>query len=193
MRYWFLLLLPLLICCNSGEKSQDGEQTENFPALSFLQGQVRHVDTSLYHIVKVVSEGNRSDTSIITREQFRKEAAPFLELPDITKGKWKNEYTESKLYDEALEKVVLFYTAKDPEAPVQRQQVIIDPNQGTSGLVTTLIFDHYESRDGYSYHRNMLWEVNQYFQISENRPGPGGREIIRRTRVFWNDFPTGSR
>jgi hypothetical protein len=189
MKYWLLLALPVL-CLSCKEKEKESDETGTFPVLSFIQSQVRDVDTSLYTINKIVTFNNRSDTTPIHRDQFRNEAAPFLNLPDLTAKKWRNEYTESKIYDESLKKVVLFYTAKDPEAPIQREQVLIDPDKGTSGQVSTIIIDYYEGKGGESNHKNLMWEVNSQFQITESIPGPGGTERIRRTRVVWNDFPS---
>ncbi|RYZ24355.1 MAG: hypothetical protein EOO16_01315 [Chitinophagaceae bacterium] len=187
MKFWLLLALPLsVLSCKEKEESPDESGT--FPVLSFIKSQVRDVDTSLYTISKIVTFENRSDTTPLHRSQFRQEAQPFLSLPDITSRKWKDDYTETKLYDESLKRVVLFYTAKDPEAPIQREQVLIDPDKGTSGEVSTIIVDLYEEKNGGSFHKNLMWEVNHQFMITESLPGPGGSERIRRTRVVWNDF-----
>jgi hypothetical protein len=189
MKYWLLLAFPLL-CFSCKEKEPDSDESGSFPTLSFIQSQVRDVDTSLYTISKIVTFNGRSDTTPLHRDLFRTEAAPFLNLPDISSKKWKGDYTETKLYDESLKRVVLFYTAKDPEAPIQREQVLIDPDKGAGGEVSTIIVDLYEEQNGSSNHKNLMWEVNQQFQITESIPGPGGTERIRRTRVVWNDFPS---
>ncbi|TCZ73498.1 hypothetical protein [Flaviaesturariibacter aridisoli] len=186
---WTMLLL---VACRDRKEEPAPDNSEPFKALSFIKSQVRDVDTGLYNIRKIVHFNGRSDTSSISREQFRREAAPFLQLPDIASPDQRKGYTEQNLFDETLNRVVLFYTAKDPEAPLQRQQVLIDPNEG-GGLVKTLIFDYYEKQGDYSVHRNLVWTTNDHFQISESVPGPGGTERIRRTEVLWNDFTSVSR
>ncbi|TCJ14271.1 hypothetical protein EPD60_09730 [Flaviaesturariibacter flavus] len=187
MKFWLLLALPLLALSCKG-KEENTDESGTFPVLSFIKSQVRDVDTSLYAINKIVTFEGRSDTTPLHRSQFREEAAPFLALPDITTRKWRDDYTETKLYDETLKRVVLFYTAKDPEAPIQREQVLIDPDKGAGGEVSTIIVDLYEEKNGGSSHKNLMWDVNQQFQITESLPGPGGTERIRHTRVVWNDF-----
>ncbi|GAB4094088.1 hypothetical protein [Flaviaesturariibacter terrae] len=188
MKYLLPGLLSLLfLSCK--DKKDPAADTQSFPALSFIRSQVRDVDTSLYHIRKISEEPGHSDTTVISREEFRKEAAPFLNMPDISSDELRDDYTENKYFDETLNKVVLFYTAKNAEAPLQRQQVYIDPDEG-GGLVKTIIIDIYENKNGFSAHRNLIWSSNSHFQISENYPGPGGTERIRRTKVFWNDFPS---
>jgi hypothetical protein len=187
MKYWLLLAFPILLF-SCKDKSKGTGETGTFPALSFIKSQVRDVDTSLNAITKIVTFNNRTDSTPIHRNQFRAEAAPFLNLPDISSRQLRDDYTETKLYDETLKQVVFFYTAKDPEAAIQREQVLIDPDKGSSGAVNTIIIDYYEDKNGESTHKNLMWEVNHQFQISESVPGPGGTERIRRTRVVWNDF-----
>ncbi|RYY40170.1 MAG: hypothetical protein EOO08_07490 [Chitinophagaceae bacterium] len=189
MKYWMAGCWALLLvaCGDKKEEKADGTSTEPFQAIAFIRSQVRDVDTSLYQIRKVVSFDGKADTSVITREQFRQEAAPFLTLPDVASKDLRDDYKEENLYDETLKKVVLFYTAKDPEAALQREQVIIDPDQG-GGLVKTMIFDFYDKQGGYIVHRNLVWANNDHFSVSESLPGPGGTERIRRTTVSWNDF-----
>jgi hypothetical protein len=188
MKYFVPVLVSLLFCaCRDDDKESESADTVNFPANAFILAQVRDVDTSLYNIIKIVQANGHSDTTTIPREQFRKEAAPFIALPDISSKKLRGDYTETKLFDESLNKVVLFYTAKDPETDFQREQILIDPDIG-SGVVKTIIADIYESSNGGGIHRNLLWETNSHFQVSESRPGPGGTERIVRTIVIWNNF-----
>ncbi|RYY90593.1 MAG: hypothetical protein EOO15_02000 [Chitinophagaceae bacterium] len=193
MKNWMLGCLTLLLvaCADKKEKEEAGTSTEPFQALAFIKSQVRDVDTSLYSIRKVVHFDGRSDTTVLTREQFREEARPFLNLPDIASKSLRDGYKEENMYDETLSKVVLFYTAKDPEAPLQREQVIIDPDQG-GGLVKMMVFDYYEKQGGYTVHRNLVWANNDHFQVSESLPGPGGTERVRKTEVIWNDFTSDS-
>ena len=188
MKYLLLGGTLLLFACHGRKKENTTEASEPFQALSFIKSQVRDVDTNLYNIKKIVSYQGRSDTSTISREQFRVEADPFLKLPDVASEKLRDDYKEQNIFDETLNRVVLFYTAKDPEASLQREQVLIDPNEG-GGQVKTIIFDFYEKqKGGYAQHRNLVWATNDHFVIAESIPGPGGTERIRRTKVIWNDF-----
>lgn len=191
MKYLLPGLLVLIFSCHGKEQEDPANSSEPFQALSFIKAQVRDVDTSLYSIQKIIHVENHSDTTPISREQFRQEAAPFLNLPDIASKSLRDDYKEENLFDQALGRVVLFYTTTQEKAAVQREQVIIDPNRGT-GFVESIIIDYYESNNGNSTHRNLVWTTNKSFQISESLPGPGGTERIRHTEVIWNDFPSES-
>src|SRR5215213_5126645 len=106
---YFLIFTVFLLCCKS-KKEKEEENPSFFPALSFIKSQVAQVDTSIYRIIKIVQKDSTvADTTYLKREEFRKEAKDFLLLPDISSDKLKNDYTESKWYDENLQQVVLNY------------------------------------------------------------------------------------
>src|SRR5215210_1434544 len=102
-------------------KQKDKADADFFPALSFIQSQVKNVDTSVYSLLKIVTVDSRKDTVYMRREDFRKEARDFLSLPDITAKKWRKKYTETKMYEEDLNCVVLTYTPNDEDAQIRRQ------------------------------------------------------------------------
>ncbi|GAA4322029.1 hypothetical protein [Flaviaesturariibacter amylovorans] len=189
MKLFPLLLLPLLLVCCKNKRKATQEEVHPFPAVAFLKGQVREFDSSMLSFTRIDQHaGGRSDTMPITREDFRRAAAPFLELPDITQEKWRSMYTESRDFDPVTQYVVFDYVARDPDAPLQRQQVYIDPQVGDSGKVNTVIVDLYENRKGTVVHRNLYWKARSHFQVAEDAPGPGGKDTVHRTRVEWNDF-----
>ena len=178
MKSWFFLLCIFLVCCK-GKKEEPTEKAGSFPVLSFIQSQVAHVDTSLYSIIKVVTVDSTSDTTYIKREDFRKEAKDFLDLPDIATKKTMDDYTEEKSFDPLLNQAVLVYTAKEEDAPVKKEQVYIEPDSGEGDKVKTFIIDHV-SKDGIS--KTLVWNVDSHFQII-SRSGSNGKATI--TKVIW--------
>ncbi|RYY98796.1 MAG: hypothetical protein EOO11_06940 [Chitinophagaceae bacterium] len=184
-----LLLLPFLFVCCKNKRKATEEEVHPFPAVAFIKGQVRSFDSSMLSFSRIeqFSDG-RADTTPLTREDFRAVARPFLDLPDITQEKWRNMYTESRDFDPVTQYFVFDYVARDPDAPLQRQQVYIDPAQGDSGTVNTVIVDLYDNRKGVVVHRNLYWKAGSHFQVAEDAPGPGGKDTVHRTRVVWNDF-----
>ena len=184
MKKWifFALVIGLFACKSKKDKEPEAG---SFPVLSFIQSQVKKVDTSLYSIIKITTVDGRSDTSYIRREDFRKEAADFLSLPDISEKGLKKKYSESQTYDQLLEKAVLLYTAKDPDLEVQREQVLIQPGNGEPDIVKTLIIDQTIEKADSTVQKNLIWEVDSHFQvaISIQKPNlPERRELIK---VIW--------
>jgi hypothetical protein len=93
------VLVFLLIACKDKESKTEEEATF-FPIKSYLLSQAAQIDTSVYAIRKITTVNSKSDTVYIRREDFRTVAKDFLELPDISAKKWKQDYQETKQFVE---------------------------------------------------------------------------------------------
>lgn len=189
MYKWLLLLLPFAISCKNKKKEES--EAGSFPVLSFIRSQVAQVDTSLFSIRKVVQVDGTADTSYIKREDFKNAASDFLNLPDISQKKWRNDYTETKSFDPLLNKAVLTYTAKNPEAAIRKEQVFIQPGNGEEDRVTTIIIDQLLQNGDSTVQKNLIWQVNNHFQIAISTQKNKAPEKIKTIKVFWNDFTAG--
>lgn len=191
MKIGWLLAATVIVTTGCNDKSKDKEEeekTEYFPALSFIQSQVKHIDTSVYPILKVVKTDARVDSVYINRKDFKREAQDFLNLPDLTTKKWKDKYTETKRYDETLNRVIFTYTPTDPEAEIRRQEVIIQPDAQSGDKVTTIFIDRLlDSRDS-TVQKRLTWQVNKRFQIASIVQKEGQPDRVQTTEVIWNDF-----
>lgn len=184
-----LILICSLAACKD-KKKQDESEGQFFPVLSFLKGQANHIDTSLYRIVKIETIDSTSTTTYIRREEFKEYAKDFLELPDISAGKWKDEYEETKMFDDALNNVILTYTTTDKENEVRREDVMLEPtNASGNSEVKTVIINKIESGGDSTVEKNMVWYVNKRFTIITKVEKGNQPEKIRKLEVIWNDFP----
>lgn len=181
------MFFPIIFSCKSKKKEEKNGQF--FSVLSYLQAQIKNVDTSLYRIIKIDKVDSTSDTTFIKREEFRNYAKDFLNIPDISSDKLKDEYQESNTYDQLLNKVLLTYTAKNPDAEVQRETVILDQGDNGNSQVKTIIIDKQISNKDSSVIKNMLWEVDKRFQVITKTTLPGQPEKTKIMQVVWNDFP----
>ena len=179
-----LALLGFLFSCS------DKKEKENsfFPVLSFINSQVAHVDTSVYSIIKVVSRNGNHDTQYIRREDFRKEASDFLNLPDISKGDEAEAYNESQVFVQDLNLVSLSYTPKeiDEDTEIRRQEVMITPGAAESDNVKTIFIDRWKEYDDSTVQKVMTWEVGQGFEIKKRVRKNGGTDQLERTTVKWS-------
>src|SRR5207248_6830436 len=116
---------------------------------------------------KIDTVDSLNDTTYLKREEFKKYAKDFLELPDITSDKWKDDYKESKLYDEDLKSVILTYTSKNKDNEVQREDVMIEPQPDENGnsKVKTILIDKWSTNGDSTVHKNMVWESDKRFLI----------------------------
>lgn len=184
MKKWaFLALSIILFACKS--KKDKEPPSGSFPVLSYIQSQVKEVDTSLYAIIKITTVGERVDTAYIPREEFASVAYDFLTLPDISKTEWRQRYTETQTYDQMLEKAVLLYTAKEPELEVRSEQVLIQPGNGEPDEVKTIIIDHVVNKGDSTVQKNLIWQVNSHFQVATSIQKPNQPEKRILTKVIW--------
>ncbi|MFM2116913.1 MAG: hypothetical protein RL316_103, partial [Bacteroidota bacterium] len=81
-RLFFLIgVMLFLVAC----QSKDQKKYISIPSL--VEAQVSHVDSSLYSITKYIYKGTDTipaDTVYIRREEFRQEAAEFLDILDLS-------------------------------------------------------------------------------------------------------------
>ena len=188
MRKWFLLtLLPFAFSCQNSSNEEEATDTEPyFPIKSYIQSQIAHVDTSVYGIRRIETQNNRSDTTFIRREDFKEQAKDFLEIPDITKKKWKNDYKEEKTFDEGLQLATISYWPKEEDAEIRRQEVIIKPNAAEGDQVQTIYIERLFEEGSSTIQQKMLWEVNKWFRIVTITQKPNQPEQIRTLQVIWN-------
>ena len=143
------------------------------------------VDTTLNSIQKIVTQNGIADTSFISRQEFRGHAQDFLSLPDLSSAKFKDAYTETELFDQELKSVVLNYTPKEEGQEIQRQEVIIEPNEQSGDKVKTIYIDQLLNAQGASVQKRLTWGVDQYFQVVTITKKEGVPEGVKIVRLSW--------
>jgi hypothetical protein len=184
----FICALCLGACKSKKDENSDSKY---FPVVSFLKGQAKNIDTSLYRIVKIETVDSNSTTTYIKREEFSHYAKDFLELPDISSDKWKEDYLETKMFDAELNNVILTYTTIDKDNEVQREDVMLEPTNTTSGNseVKNIIVNTIQSYKDSTVEKNMVWYINKRFTIITKVQKHNQPEKIKKLEVVWNDFP----
>lgn len=186
-----LAAAALLFAACSGNKSESKEAVEFFPVHSYLRSQVAHIDTSMYTLRKITRQNGRADTTFLHRDAFRKEAADFLSIPDIASDKLKDDYTESRLYDDLLKRAVFSYSPKDEDAEVLQQDVTIEPGASAEGdAVRTIFVNLLSEEDNRTIQKKMLWEVGRRFQIVTTTQQKGSPDENRTVEVWWAPLPS---
>ena len=180
----FLLLIILTAC-----QSTPAKKYISIPSL--IQEQVAHVDTSLYAITKYVYQGTDtlpSDTIYIPREEFKKAAADFLAILDLSIPSNARRFKEENRYDPLLERVILSYTPLKPiEEDWQKQEVMVKPDPATGDKVTTIIASKVQNNRNGLVQVEMLWLFDRSFQVTQTTQAPGKDPVITTYKVIWND------
>lgn len=166
----------------------DEKKNDFFPALSYIQSQVAHVDTSLYPIRKIIFISDTlTDTIHIPREAFRNEARDFLSIPDLTKSKFSERYTETKDFDEIINRVMLTYLPVDPDKEeILRQEVLIAPDP-SGDKVSSIYIDRLIVNKDSSVQKKMIWLVDKSFQITTIKQVKEQPETTYTFKVLWNE------
>jgi hypothetical protein len=188
MNKWILgVLVFLLLACKDKEPKAEEEVTF-FPIKSYMLSQAAQIDTSVYAIRKITTINSKSDTVYIRREDFRTAAKDFLELPDISEKKWKQDYHETKQFVEELNSAVLTYTPKDADdAEIRRQEVIIQPSAAETDQVKTIFIETATEKKNTSIKKKMLWEIDKWFRIVTITQKQNEPESIETIQVIWNN------
>lgn len=186
MNKWFAsAIILILISCKS--KKEDDANAAFFPVSSFIKSQVAQVDSSLNRIMKIETANGTSDTVYIPREEFRRQAKDFLNLPDITTTKLKDDYSETQLYDEDLERIILNYTPKDQDAEIRRQEVIIKANEASGDEVKSIFIDQLLDNNDNTIQKRMTWNVDKGFQVVTIVQKKNIADKIHTLKLVWNE------
>jgi hypothetical protein len=181
------LLLCVVFACKGKKKTEPKESF--FPVSNFLKGEVSQAAASGQPIRKIETIDSLSDTTILNGESFKTLAAAFTSLPDINSDQWRDDYEEAKMYDEQLKNVILTYTARNKDAKVRREDVMLQPDEKGDTHVKTVIIDWIDNSKDSSVEKNMIWNAGEKFFIVTKVNKPQQPEKIKKVEVTWNNFP----
>jgi len=181
--------LVLVVSWSCKEKKKEMAPKEKFfPTISFLRSQAAQVDSSLYTIRKYTYiDSAHTDTQYIPREHFTEVAQDFLSLPDIALPEYSDRYTESKDFDETLDRVLLIYLpVKAEDEKIQRQEVLIRQDPSGDKVTSVIINTHYSSKDS-TVEKRLFWTIDESFQVTTTRQLPQQPETTVTYKVAWNE------
>jgi hypothetical protein len=184
-RVFYCLFLCLLLACKGEKKEPHNDDQNFFDVNGFLKSQVAQVDTSLYRIIKMETDGNRTDTTFIPREEFRKYAVDFTSLPDIASKELKDGYTSSKMVDTLLQRVIYSYTAAEDDLEIRREDITIDPRIGSTSEIKTIFIHRIADNSDSTVDKKLLWEVNRRFVVITTTSKENEPERIKKLEVRW--------
>ncbi len=167
------------------KEKKETKQEPPISVLSIIKGQLNRLDSSLYGITKYETADNTTDTTYLKREEIRRFAAPFLSLPEIADKNYYENYTEERLIDAQQETLNITATAKNENAEIQKQIIVITLSDVSSGKVQSIFIDRFIPSKDSTVEQKLFWEIDKYFSIGsiiekENQP-----EKTRFTKVAW--------
>ena len=188
-----------LICCAcsgavllSCQDKKDDSKKNFISVVALIRDEVANIDTSLFTIVKTVTyDSLHTDTFYIAREDFRKEAKDFLEIPDLADPKVAKRYKDdSPVFDQSLGRVIFRYVPIEPQKEeVKSQEFLATPIPGADAKINNVIIVREINNRDSSLQKKMLWRMNRSFQVVTTSQKPGQPEITTITKVAWNEDP----
>ncbi|MGZ5286898.1 MAG: hypothetical protein ACXWV0_09555 [Flavisolibacter sp.] len=189
MNKWttILLLFMLSFGCKSKKKVELKDTSAYFPVSNYLQSEIKRLDTSMYRFIKIETVNGKSDTTDISREDIRKYAADFLNIPNLRDAETGSDYDEMVSYDSLAGRVFMSYTAYDKDVEVVKQDVSIEPGFGAvEDKVKTIYVEKIKEEDDVVTEKKMLWDTNRYFNIRTIIQKKNAAEQILNLKIEWN-------
>ncbi|HVK97703.1 MAG TPA: hypothetical protein VM368_07795 [Flavisolibacter sp.] len=183
------LLAILLVLYVFGCKEKKKQNAADFfPVTTYLKGQIAQMDSSVASIIMINRRDSVVDTTYINKEEFKRYASEFLQLPDISSDELKDDYEVANLYDDLLNAFVFTYTTKEPDNEIKKQDVIVEPSEAEKSIIKAIAIDKWVTKGDSTVHKNMLWEANRRFLIVTKVEKPNQPEKVSVVEVKWNDF-----
>ena len=180
------LIVPALIVILFTACKDKNKPTGEMPisAVSIIKGQLKHLDSSLYQIIKIETGNNITDTIVLKREDVRKYAASFLDLPEIANDDYAKNYKEDRLIVAEKQTLNIISSAKG-NAEIQKQIIITDLMDLSNGKVQSIYIDRYKTAGDSTIQLKLFWEIDKSFSIDSIIQKEDKPERIHRIKVEW--------
>lgn len=189
MRRYFLLLIVLsAAACHQNKKKDtqtEKQDVEIFPVTSFIEGQIHLVDSLQLPTLKYITANNRTDSSLISLEEFRQLAGEFLH-PDISDPKFSNAYKESSFADQSIKGVTFTYSTQDKDLEIQRVDVLVTPSPVMSDKVRSIYMEKQIAAGDTIVYKKLYWRADKNFQIITTKQKGEQPPLVSVMKVEWD-------
>ncbi len=187
----FIIFLIILVsaCKNkSGASSQQSEDTahkEYYPISSFINAQLKNLDSLPLAVIKYTSAGNKTDTTVVDKKDFAS-VAGYFNSPDITAPGIKEQIEETSFIDASIGTIMLTYTAKNDSLPLRKADVLLKQEDSR---VRTIYIEKQAPVAGGTAIKKMLWTADRNCLITTINHTNGHPEEIIIEKYVWDDRP----
>lgn len=167
------------------KKNEDPKELA-ISVISIIEGQVNHLDTSFYQLLKIETTDGKTDTSFINREKIKELASDFLLIPDISLTGYHENYSEERLIDADQNTLSITATAKNEFLEIQKQIIIIPLDELSSGKVESIFIDRSVQIKDSSIQQKLFWQIGQYFQVGSIIQKGNDPESVHVLKIKWD-------
>lgn len=169
--------------CNN-KKKNNVDTSQYFPIRSYLQSQVKTLDTASYSFIRIETFNGSSDTSILEREELKQYTWEFTDIPDLRNPEEGSDYNETKSFDSLMGRVFMSYTAKKDDAEVTRQEITVLPALTGSDEIKTVYIEKLNSEKESTIDKKLFWEIGNFFSITTITQ-KGNSDQVHKLKVFF--------
>lgn len=182
----FALLLFCFACNNSNQSKTEADKeapVSFFPTNSFFMGQLKMVDSLQLPVLKYNTVGSHKDTNLISTKEMADIAKDFTEI-DLSKPETNKAYKEESFADQSISAVTLTYATTNKELPVQRMDVLINPDPVMNDKVRSIYIEKLDHINDTTILKKMFWKTDRHFLIITTKT-IDGKTFDSQLRVQW--------
>lgn len=174
-----------IACSENIKPAITPEVHEFFPVKLFLQGQVHEIDSLKLPTRKYTSINKKSDSILISINEFDSIAKEFF-YPDINDIAIKKFYKETSFADQSIPSVTFNYVTSDKGLPLQRMDVIVDPDPVLNDKVKSIYLEKRSFVNDTFIVKKLYWKTNKFFQIISSKQAVGHPATFSEVKVSWS-------
>jgi hypothetical protein len=188
MRYLLSCTVSLIIffgCKNPTKQpveEYNNSKVDFYPLTQYLDSQIREVVTTPYFIYGIKTTIGKTDSFLITSEQFRSLADEFIK-DDPSKSAVKNLYKETVFGDASTQSITFNYSTSNPDLPLKSADILLDDN---SQSVKRIFLSKQYKRNDSSVQMKLGWTPNESFFINRT-VDYNEKRTDEQLRVVWNE------
>ena len=185
-----LFLLMILTACQShpsknGKDKAKSDTARFFAIAPFFKEQLQYVDLRNFTIYKVTVVDGKKDSVALTKEDFSKWAAIFLDK-DISTPEKAAGYKESVFNDLSTGSITLNYSPLNGEAIIQNIDVLLVQETGqVKRIMIKSIYNHGDT----AITEQCSWKTDKSFRVNRSYTTKNGFQKTELNYINWNDKP----
>lgn len=160
-----LFLISFFSFCNEGPRQKSAlpvaDTAKYYPCADFIREQIRFVDLRNFDIHQTITIDAKKDSSVMSKDGFIRLANRVLMVLESW-NKQKHLYKETVFQDLSTNSYTINYTATDPEAKLQRIDVLL--NDETNTIKRMFLRENWKLNDTV-YTNQFSWLADEGFQI----------------------------
>lgn len=143
------------------------------------------VDSLQLPVMKFVTINNKTDSGLISWDEFKVLAADFLQ-PDISDPSISGLYKENSFADQSIPSVTLTYAAQNKDLEIRRVDITINPNPVLYDKVRSIYLEKNSIRKDTFIHKKLYWRADRNFQIITTMQLQNQPSATRILKCIWD-------